>query len=88
VTIVLMKLAPRSQVKAERHVREAAAQGANIILLQELFGAACIVNCNCYPAPALLWSCRIHCRVAEGVMLEIALHAERQPLHSEAKGAW
>jgi hypothetical protein len=32
-------LVPLLQAKAEQHVRDAASQGANIILLQELFGA-------------------------------------------------
>lgn len=35
------------QAKAERHVREAALQGANIILLQELFGKIMLDTSNC-----------------------------------------
>jgi hypothetical protein len=43
---------PLLQAKAEQHVREAASQGANIILLQELFGtcssvALCNAPCRC-----------------------------------------
>lgn len=35
------------QAKAEQHVRDAAAQGANIILLQELFGRHSEVHLIC-----------------------------------------